>query len=99
MTDTKFKVVESTPGDNRPADDCDGINSENLRRVIERIERKEEEKDGILCDIRAIHAEAKSIGFDPKIVRMVVRLRSMEPHQIEEEETLTDLYKRALGME
>ncbi|MBF0212597.1 MAG: DUF2312 domain-containing protein, partial [Magnetococcales bacterium] len=39
------------------------------------------------------------MGFDPKIVRKVVRLRSMEPHQVEEEETLTDLYKRALGME
>ncbi|NGZ06982.1 MAG: DUF2312 domain-containing protein [Magnetococcales bacterium] len=80
-------------------EDLGGISGEDLRRVVERIERLEEEKLGISADIRAVYAEAKAMGFDPKIVRKVVRLRSMEPHQIEEEETLTELYKRALGME
>ncbi|MBF0628139.1 MAG: DUF2312 domain-containing protein [Magnetococcales bacterium] len=95
-----LKVVEQTGhGQPVPADDLGGISSEDLRRVVERIERLEEEKLGIAADIRAIYAEAKAMGFDPKIVRKVVRLRSMEPHQVEEEETLTDLYKRALGME
>ncbi|MBF0271058.1 MAG: DUF2312 domain-containing protein [Magnetococcales bacterium] len=95
-----LKVVENAGHDRvTPADDLGGISSEDLRRVVERIERLEEEKLGIAADIRAIYAEAKAMGFDPKIVRKVVRLRSMEPHQIEEEETLTDLYKRALGME
>ncbi|MEO5333593.1 MAG: DUF2312 domain-containing protein [Magnetococcus sp. YQC-5] len=78
--------------------DTGGISGEDLRRIVERIERLEEEKLGIAADIRAIYAEAKAVGFDPKIVRKVIRLRSMEPHQVEEEETLTDLYKRALGM-
>lgn len=78
--------------------DTGGISGEDLRRIIERIERLEEEKSGIAADIAAIYAESKAVGFDPKIVRKVIRLRSMEPHQVEEEETLTDLYKRAIGM-
>ncbi|MBF0614387.1 MAG: DUF2312 domain-containing protein [Magnetococcales bacterium] len=92
-----LKVVESGSSDG--VEDLGGISGEDLRRVVERIERLEEEKLGISADIRAVYAEAKAMGFDPKIVRKVVRLRSMEPHQIEEEETLTELYKRALGME
>ncbi|GAB0056477.1 hypothetical protein SIID45300_00785 [Candidatus Magnetaquicoccaceae bacterium FCR-1] len=91
-----LKVVEQ--GQPVPADDVGGISSEELRRVVERIERLEDEKLGIAADIRAIYAEAKAMGFDPKILRKIIRLRAMEPHQIEEEETLIDLYKRALGM-
>ncbi|MBF0261950.1 MAG: DUF2312 domain-containing protein [Magnetococcales bacterium] len=91
-----LKVVE--PGQPVPADDVGGISSEELRRVVERVERLEDEKLGIAADIRAIYAEAKAMGFDPKILRKIIRLRAMEPHQIEEEETLMDLYKRALGM-
>lgn len=95
-----LKVVDkSGAGPGQSPEDLGGISGEDLRRVVERIERLEEEKLGISADIRAVYAEAKAMGFDPKIVRKVVRLRSMEPHQIEEEETLTDLYKRALGME
>ncbi|MBF0260416.1 MAG: DUF2312 domain-containing protein [Magnetococcales bacterium] len=81
-----------------PADDVGGISSKELRRVVERIERLEGEKSGISIDIAAIYAEAKSLGLDPKIIRKIIRLRAMEPHQIEEEETFLDLYKRALGM-
>ncbi|MEO5346638.1 MAG: DUF2312 domain-containing protein [Magnetococcus sp. YQC-9] len=91
-----LKVVEA--GKPVPADDVGGISSEELRRVVERIERLEEEKLGISADIRAVYAEAKSMGFDTKILRKIIRLRAMEPHQIEEEETLLDLYKHALGM-
>ncbi|MBF0428452.1 MAG: DUF2312 domain-containing protein [Magnetococcales bacterium] len=90
-----LKVVET--GDAAVVD-TGGISGEDLRRIVERIERLEEEKLGIAADIRAIYAEAKAVGFDPKIVRKVIRLRSMEPHQVEEEETLLDLYKHALGM-
>ncbi|MBF0213028.1 MAG: DUF2312 domain-containing protein [Magnetococcales bacterium] len=92
----KIGVVEQ----NNPSEltDSGGISSDDLRRIVERIERLEEEKLGISADIKAIYAEAKAMGFDPKIVRKIISMRSMEPHQIEEEETLIDLYKRALGM-
>ncbi len=95
-----LKVVDAS-GDGEAADNLDtgGVSGEDLRRIVERIERLEEEKSGIAADVRAIYAEAKAVGFDPKIVRKVIRLRSMEPHQVEEEETLTDIYKRALGMQ
>ncbi|MBF0179103.1 MAG: DUF2312 domain-containing protein [Magnetococcales bacterium] len=95
-----LKVVET--GDNAAthADvNVDGISGEDLRRVVERIERLEEEKQGIAADVRAIYAEAKAGGFDPKIIRKVIRLRAMEPHLVEEEEALVEIYKHALGMQ
>ncbi|MBF0126422.1 MAG: DUF2312 domain-containing protein [Magnetococcales bacterium] len=91
-----LKVVED--GGAGEVMDTAGVSGEELRRIVERIERLEEEKLGIAADVRAVYAEAKAVGFDPKIVRKVIRLRSMEPHQVEEEETLTEIYKRALGM-
>lgn len=95
-----LKVVETgEEADGSGMGDTGGISGEDLRRIVERVERLEEEKLGIAADIRAIYAEAKAVGFDPKIVRKVIRLRSMEPHQVEEEETLTEIYKRALGMQ
>jgi uncharacterized protein (UPF0335 family) len=58
----------------------------------------EEEKKALSSDIKDIFAEAKSAGFDVKVLRAVIRLRKQEPAEVEEQETLLDLYRRALGM-
>ncbi|MDA8050242.1 MAG: DUF2312 domain-containing protein [Rhodospirillales bacterium] len=74
-----------------------GIAADRLRSIVERIERLEEERKALGMDIRDIYTEAKSAGFDVKVLRQLVRLRRQEPQAIEEQETLLDLYRRALG--
>ena len=69
-----------------------------LRALIERIERLEEEKKTIADDIKDIYAEAKGNGFDTKAIRTIIRLRKKDQAEREEEETILDLYKAALGM-
>jgi uncharacterized protein (UPF0335 family) len=69
-----------------------------LRSIVERIERLEEEKATIGADIKEVYAEAKANGFDAKIIRRVVRLRKVDRSEREEEEALIDLYMHALGM-
>lgn len=71
---------------------------DRLRLLIERIERLEEEKKGISDDIREVYAEGKAVGFDPKIMREVVKLRKMKPDDRSEQEMILDTYKAALGM-
>ena len=78
--------------------DVGGIAADQLRSVIERVERLEEEKAGIAADIRDIYAEAKGNGFDTKIIRQIIRLRKMEKADRQEQEQLLELYKAALGM-
>ena len=75
-----------------------GIAADRLRSIIERIERLEEEKDALSSDIKDIMAEAKSSGFDVKVIRQILRIRKQEPAEVEEQESLLDLYRRALGM-
>lgn len=75
-----------------------GVSGEQLRQYITKIERLEEEKAGLASDIRDAYAEAKANGFDPKIMRQVVRIRKMEPNDRMEQEELLDVYKHALGM-
>jgi uncharacterized protein (UPF0335 family) len=75
-----------------------GIAADRLRSIVERIERLEEERKALGDDIKDIFAEAKSAGFDVKVLRQVIRLRKQEPAEVEEQETLLDLYRRALGM-
>ncbi len=69
-----------------------------LRQFIERIERLEEEKKDMMADIRGIYAEAKAVGFEPKIMRMLVRLRKMEASDRQEQERLLEIYKGAVGL-
>lgn len=76
----------------------DSISAEQLRLLIERIERLEEEKKGIADDIKDVYAEAKATGFDPKIMRTIIRLRKMEKHQLDEQDALLETYRAALGM-
>jgi uncharacterized protein (UPF0335 family) len=80
------------------AEKADNVAAERLRSFIERIERLEEEKTGLAADIREVYAEAKSTGFETKIMRAVIRLRKLEQHERKEQEELLDLYKSALGM-
>lgn len=79
--------------------DVGGISADRLRSFIERIERLEEEKKGIQDDIKEIYAEAKGTGFEPKVIRKVISLRKKSKEDRQEEETLLELYKQALGME
>ena len=66
--------------------------------LLERIERLEEEKSALAADIREIYSEAKGTGFDAKVLRQVVRLRSMDTSDRHEQEQLLDLYKQALDI-
>ena len=75
-----------------------GIAVDRLRSLIERVERLEEERKALGNDIKDIFGEAKSAGFDVKVLRTIIRLRKQEPAEIEEQETLLDVYRRALGM-
>ena len=78
--------------------DVGGIASERLRAIIERIERLEEEKAALADDIREIFSEAKSAGFDVRILRQVIRLRKLDSSDRQEQEAILDLYNRALDM-
>ena len=71
---------------------------EQLRQLVERIERLEEEKQAIAADIREVYAEAKALGFDTKVMRKVIAMRKKDPQEREEEEALLALYLQALGM-
>ena len=76
-----------------------GVAVDRLRSFIERIERLEEERATVAVDIREVYAEAKANGFDPKIMRQVVKLRKMESGDRQEQEAMLEIYKEALGME
>ena len=69
-----------------------------LRQFIERVERLEAEKADLMADIRGVYAEAKAVGFEPKIMRMLVRLRKMEPSDRQEQDSLLEIYKGAVGL-
>ena len=71
---------------------------EQLRQLVARIERLEEEKQAIAEGIREVYAEAKAQGFDTKVLRKVIALRKRDPQEREEEAALIDLYMEALGM-
>lgn len=76
-----------------------GITGAQLKSIIERIERLEDERKELGADIREIYQEAKGNGYDPKIIRMMIRLRKMNPADRAEQEALLDTYKSAIGME
>lgn len=76
----------------------DVIAADQLRLLIERIERLEEEKRGLMDDIKDVYGEAKSTGYDTKTMRTIVRLRRMEKHHRDEAEALLETYKAALGL-
>ena len=73
------------------------VAADELRLLVERIERLEEEKKGIADDVRDVYAEAKARGYDTKTLRAIVRLRRMETHQRQEMDALLETYRAALG--
>ena len=75
-----------------------GVAVDQLKSIINRVEKLEEEKAGISADIRDVFAEAKGNGFDTKAIRTIIKLRKMDASEREEQETVLDTYRRALGM-
>ncbi len=69
-----------------------------LRTIVERIERLEEEKKTIAADIKEVYAEAKGNGFDTKVLRKVISLRKKDAAELQEEEAMIEVYLAALGM-
>ena len=74
------------------------VSADQLTQYIDRIERLEGEKADLGANVRDIYSEAKSGGYDPKVMRQIIRLRKMDQHEVDEEEALVHLYKQALGM-
>jgi uncharacterized protein (UPF0335 family) len=75
-----------------------GIASDQLRSIVERVEKLIEEKQGVVDDIKDIFAEAKANGFDTKTIREVLKLRKQEPSERAEQAAIRELYLSALGM-
>jgi uncharacterized protein (UPF0335 family) len=75
-----------------------GVAAEELKQIIERIERLEEEKKALADDIKEVYAEAKGRGFDTKVLRTIVRLRASDQEERKEHEAILELYMQALGM-
>jgi uncharacterized protein (UPF0335 family) len=71
---------------------------DQLKSIIERIERLEEEKKAISDDIRDVYAESKGNGYDVKVLRMIVRMRKQDANERQEQETILETYMQALGM-
>ncbi|WP_458097440.1 DUF2312 domain-containing protein [Roseomonas sp. WA12] len=103
MSDVPFDIDDEAAASRArqeadPDPEVGGIAVDRLRSIIERIERLEEERKALADDIKDIFAEGKSAGFDVKVIRQIIRIRKQEPAEVEEQETLLDLYRRALGM-
>jgi len=79
-------------------DQVGGNTKAQLRSIVERIERLEEEKKAISDDIKDVYAEAKGNGFDVKALRTIVRMRRQDANEREEQETILETYLHALGM-
>ena len=75
------------------------VSAEQLRLLIERVERLEEEKKGISDDIKDVYGEAKAVGYDTKIMKQIVKLRKKTRDARMEEEALLETYKTALGID
>ena len=75
-----------------------GAGTEQLNQFIERVERLEEEKRALMADLKDVYAEAKATGFEPKIMRQIVRLRGMDRELLNEQDELLTTYRTALGL-
>lgn len=75
-----------------------GVAADRLRSIVERIERLEDERKALASDIKDVYTEAKSGGFDPKVIRLLLAERRRTASEVDEEQALLEVYKRALGM-
>lgn len=91
------KKKKATPPD--PVKANGPVSDDQLRLFIEHIERLEEEKKGISDDIRDVFLEAKSQGYDPKIMKLIIKKRRVPPHDLREMQAIEEIYSNALGME
>ncbi|MCX5616027.1 DUF2312 domain-containing protein [Bombella sp. TMW 2.2559] len=83
---------------NETTNNVGGIAADRLRSIIERVERLEDERKALGADIRYVFTEAKCAGFDVKAIKQIIKLRKQEPAEVEEQETLVETYRRALGV-
>ena len=81
-----------------PAAGHNSVAADRLRSLVERVERLKEEQKSLSSDVRDIFAEAKSAGFDVKVLRRIIAERTRNPAEVEEQGMLLDTYRRALGM-
>ncbi len=88
----------SSPGATGPEAPATKFAKDQLKAVIERIERLDEEKKTISDDIRDVYAEAKGNGYDVAVIREIVRLRKQDANERAERETILETYMQALGM-
>ena len=75
-----------------------GAGADQLTQFIERIERLEEEKRALMADIRDVYSEAKGTGFEPKIMRQLVKMRAMDRELLQEQDQLLETYRAAVGL-
>lgn len=75
------------------------LQSDTLISFVERIEQKQEEIAQINADIKEIMSEARGLGFDPKMLRLIVKLRKLDPDELDEQDELTVMYRRAAGLD
>ena len=98
ITPTEVGAIKDVTRGYRTEPASGGIAADRLRSIVDRIERLEEERKGIAGDIKDIYTESRSAGFDVKVLRQLIRIRKQEAADVEEQETLLDVYRRALGM-
>ena len=98
MSNTNVAEFKSDEPKDGEAGDVAGIAGKRLLSFFDRIERLEEEKSALGEDIKEIYAEAKSAGFEVKIMRRIMKLRKMEAEKRQEEDELLNLYMSAIGM-
>jgi uncharacterized protein (UPF0335 family) len=92
-------MSEPSIGHNSAADEpVKRLAADQIRSIIERIERMEDEKKVISDDIRDVYAEAKSNSYDVKAIRTIVRMRKQDANERQEAETILETYMHALGM-
>lgn len=79
-------------------DIIDTSTANQLKLFIEKVERLEEEKAELMENIREVFSEAKSVGFDIKVMKQIIKIRKMKTEDAQEQEELLDVYRAALGM-
>ena len=96
--ENSLAAVQNTDDQSTTPSNSGGVAGERLKAFIERIERLETEKKVIAEDIKEVYAEAKTTGFEPKIIRKIISVRKMELQKRREENELLELYMSAIGM-
>lgn len=81
-----------------PKENHGQLDNKQLLSIIERVEKMNEEAAGIAADIKEIYTEAKSAGYDPKYIRQMIRLRKLDPDELDETDELIKMYRDALGL-